>query len=125
MDSSYIVALDNTDDEHHGDALELREELRSSGMYISDYIYDEVVTLTLQWNGHGEAVRLSDYLLRSDVTVLQVASPVFRSAVELFEEHPVSFTDCTSVALMRHVGIDQMASFDTDFDAFDDIAVSP
>ena len=42
-----------------------------------------------------------------------------RARWSLFTEYPerrLSFTDCTSIALMRKRGIDAIASFDRDFD---------
>ncbi len=97
----------------------LRSRLDDTALYSSDYIYDEVVTLALSRKVHDEALKLSDYLLRSDIQIIRVVPPVFESAVELFRDYPVSFTDCTSVALMREIGVKRIATFDSDFERFD------
>jgi len=93
--------------------------------YVSDYIYDEAVTLTLKRSGTHRAARNLGRRLRGVdpypryYEFLDVSSPVFSDAVEVFEQYDdqhLSFTDATTVALCRRHDIDAVLSFDDDFD---------
>jgi len=100
--------------------------------YISDYIYDEAITLTLTRGSFVPAKRLGQRLRGADnypkaYEILHVSPAVFRSTVERFERYDdqeLSFTDATTVALAEHRGIDAVLSFDDDFDGLVD-RVSP
>lgn len=93
--------------------------------YVSDYIYDEAVTLTLKRSGAfpsarrlGEKVRGADPYPET-YELLRVSAAVFDDAVEVFERYDdqaLSFTDATTVALCRRHDIDAVLSFDDDFD---------
>jgi predicted nucleic acid-binding protein len=92
--------------------------------YVSDYIYDEAVTLTLKRGSFPPAKRLGDRLRGVDpypqvYAMLQVSAAVFDDAVDIFERYDdqaLSFTDATTVALCRQRDIDAVLSFDGDFD---------
>ena len=92
---------------------------------VSDYVYDEAVTLTLRRTERNEAsanigrrIRGADpfptvYSLR------YVDQSIFERAVSIFEgddDHGLSFTDATTVAIVNADGIDRVLSFDDDFD---------
>ena len=93
--------------------------------YLTDFIFDEAVTVTLVRTGsHDGAVSLGRRLrgvgeYPSVYELLRVDQATFDAAVELFETYDdqgLSFTDATSVAVCDRVGIDQILSFDDDFD---------
>ena len=79
--------------------------------YVSDYVFDEAVTLTRSRTGsHGAARGMCDRMLGNDpfpdlYRMLHVTESVFEEAVEAFErfdDQPLSFTDATTVALVEH-----------------------
>ena len=93
--------------------------------YLSDYIFDEAVTLTQRRAGAFEpAQRLGDRLRGVGsyphvYELLWVSAAVFSDAVEVFERYDdqgLSFTDATTVALADRHDIDTVLSFDDDFD---------
>ena len=92
--------------------------------YVSDYIYDEAVTLTLKRGSFPPAKRLGNRLRGVNpypqVYAMQwVSAAVFDEAVDVFEQYDdqvLSFTDATTVALCRRHDIDSVLSFDDDFD---------
>ncbi|WP_096389016.1 type II toxin-antitoxin system VapC family toxin [Halopenitus persicus] len=97
--------------------------------YISDYIYDEAVTLTLKRGGSFTPAKHLGAKLRGaesypDVyDVLHVSRAVFEDAVDVFERYDdraLSFTDATTIALCRRHDIDAVMSFDDDFDGLVD-----
>ena len=93
--------------------------------YVSDYIFDEAVTLTQTRAGTFEpAKRLGDRIrgvgsYPQVYEMLWVSAAVFSDAVEVFEQYDdqeLSFTDATTVALVERHDIDSVLSFDDDFD---------
>lgn len=97
--------------------------------YISDYIYDEAVTLTLKRGNSFTAAKRLGERLRGDgaypqtYEMLRVSAAVFTAAVDIFERYDdqdLSFTDATIVALVRRHDIDCLLSFDDDFDGLVD-----
>lgn len=92
--------------------------------YVSDYIYDEAVTLTLKRGGFTPAAQLGERLRGSGqypqvYRMVSVSGAVFADAVDIFERYDnqqLSFTDATTVALCERHAIDAVMSFDDDFD---------
>lgn len=91
-----------------------------SKFYTSNFIVDEVVTFILYTQGHGEAVKALEILRGSRfLDVLHVSEDVESRADKEFkkyEDHRISYTDCTTKALMDIHGIDTVFSFDKDFE---------
>ncbi|WP_436911114.1 type II toxin-antitoxin system VapC family toxin [Halosimplex marinum] len=97
--------------------------------YVSDYLYDEAVTLTLSRTGSFEQAKRVGRRIRGAgeypdlVTLEHVDRSVFRDGVaafERFDDQGLSFTDATTVALMEKRDIDSVLSFDDDFDGIVD-----
>ena len=96
---------------------------------VSDYIYDEAITLTLKRSGSHDAARALGRRVRgvdpypNTYELLRVSPAVFTDALEIFErfdDQRLSFTDSTTVALARRLDIDYILSFDDDFDGLVD-----
>jgi len=95
----------------------------------SDYVYDETVTLTYQRTGSidraiavGERLRSTDDGLDA-VTMHHITESVFCEAIDAFErfdDHGLSFTDATTVALADRHDVDIVLSFDDDFEGLVD-----
>lgn len=118
---------DRSSPRHDAAAAAVRELL--SGTYgqafTSDYVFDETVTLTLSRTGRVEAARKVGERIRGSgdypdaVSLLFVSSDCFERAVaafDRFDDHALSFTDATTVALVEERDIDAVLSFDDDFD---------
>jgi len=115
--------------DHDSDALDAVYDGVRGQPYVSDYIYDEAVTLTLTRAGSFPAAeRLGQRLRGVDpypkaYELLRVSAAAFDDAVAVFERYDdqeLSFTDATSVALCRRHDIDGILSFDDDFDGLVD-----
>ncbi|MEF8783817.1 MAG: type II toxin-antitoxin system VapC family toxin [Haloarculaceae archaeon] len=132
VDTGVLYADHDTDATRHDDAsvaLEAVYDGEFGHPYVSDYIYDETVTLTLT---RGESVAAAKHIgekLRGDgpypqtYELLRVSAAVFADAVDLFERYDdqaVSFTDATTIALAARHDIDCVMSFDDDFDGIVD-----
>ncbi len=122
VDTSAFVALADRRDRNHGAA---KRFLRSAAkkrrpLVTSTDVFDEIVTLVRYRIGHAVAVDIGEKLLASSwCRVLDIGDDTRRAAWDGFVRHrdqTFSFTDCTSFALMRSMGIDEAFTFDrTDF----------
>jgi len=97
--------------------------------YLTDYIYDETVTLALaRTDSHAEAMRLGRQLRGAGdfpdlFSLRNLSQSVFETAVGVFERYDdqrLSFTDATTVAFAETNDIDTVLSFDDDFDGLVD-----
>jgi predicted nucleic acid-binding protein len=128
VDTGVLYADHDTDATRHdaaSDALDAVYDGEYGLPYVSDYIYDEAVTLTLT---HSESLaaakRLGERLRGADpypqtYELLHVSVAAFTDAVELFERYDdqeLSFTDATTIALSERHDVDRVMSFDDDFD---------
>lgn len=127
VDTGVLYADHDTDASRHDVASEAIEVVYDGELgtpVLSDYIYDEAVTLTLMRGSFPAAKRLGERLRGVDPypnvhAMRRVSAAVFDDAVELFErfdDQKLSFTDATTVALCRRHAIDSVLSFDDDFD---------
>jgi len=124
IDTGIFVALRNADDDFHDRSKELmRRALKGEfgRTYTSDYVIDEALTTALvRTKKHALALDLGRYIMESPrITKLRVNEDIFEKAWEkfkLFKDRPLSFTDCTSLALIEKSGIKQIMSFDSGFD---------
>ncbi|MEM2990846.1 MAG: PIN domain-containing protein [Halobacteria archaeon] len=121
LDSSLIVAYSNESDENHARALQIVRDLerdKYGTLVITDYIFNEVVTVMLVKTKNLEKVlELGETLLNSTV-LFRVNEDLFNEAWRLFKEQSkpkFSFTDCTSIAACKANGISNIATFDEDF----------
>ncbi|MCW4050813.1 MAG: PIN domain-containing protein [Candidatus Bathyarchaeota archaeon] len=127
IDTGIFVAFHNTRDKNHKRAVEIIKTIASGqhgAAYTSDYVFHEAVTVTLtRTRRHEVAVRLGEMLLgigiQPFVVILNVDEGAFRASWHLFTtltDRGLSFTDCTTLALLKAHDIEYLASFDTDFD---------
>ncbi len=88
-------------------------------------MFDEAVTLALARSRRPEpAIRLGEFILGTGegvrfIGLAYVSARVFLRSWTLFRRlasRGLSFTDCTTVDLMRTLRLDELASFDREFD---------
>ena len=110
VDTSAFLALVNEKDNNHLAAASFLEEIKNGKVRIkkiitSDYIIDETLTRIRYAMGHKEAVYWGQDILSSKVIEkVDVGRELFEPAWELFktyEDKKLSFTDCTSFAIMK------------------------
>lgn len=121
VDTSFWCALYDAADEHHPSADGLWKTLKKLPvqLYITDYVFDETVTIVRRRISHQGAVRLGNTLMKSRlVTVIHINEELFRESWELFTTHKdksYSFTDCSSFIVMQALGITKAIAFDHHF----------
>jgi len=128
VDTGVVYADHDTDASRHeaaSRALEAVYDGEWGQPYVSDYVFDEAITLTRKRSGAFEPARRLGARLRGVdpypkvYELLRISAPVFDDAIDVFErfsDHSLSFTDATTVALCDRRGIDHVLSFDDDFD---------
>lgn len=121
LDSGYLVALENTRDEHHLRARKHWQSFSRSLIPIltTSYVLDEAVTYLNSRGHHAKAVEIGTRLLTSPSTELvHVDEELFRSGWSYFTSRPdkrFSLTDCISFVLMRQRDITDALAFDAHF----------
>jgi predicted nucleic acid-binding protein len=131
IDTAAFLAIENRRDVHHERALAFRDASLGDGrtFVTSDYVLDESYTLIRLRAGHavavqfGEDVRASRVLRVEHVTpeVVDAAWRVFKA----FADKEFSFTDCTSFALMEHLRVSTVFTFDEHFRQYGQFVVRP
>ncbi len=124
VDTGIFVALHNGDDEFHLRSRELMKQALKSDfgrIFTSDYVIDEAITTALvRTKKHDIAYDLGRYIIESPrITKLWIGEDSFELAwkkFNVFKDKPLSFTDCTSLAIIEAKGIKQIMSFDGGFD---------
>ena len=121
VDTSAWVALNDLKDQHHAVAVEKLARIRSEKVELvtSDYILDETLTLIRMRTFHQAAIAFGDALLKSGVASMVTISDEVRSAAFVlfrkYDDKDLSFTDCTSFALMKRLKVQTAFTFDGHF----------
>ena len=127
LDSSLIIAYSNEADENHAKAKQVADDVAKEKYgtpVITDYVFDEVVTVMLaRTKSLVRVTKLGETLLAA-TRVVWIDRDLFDAAWVLFKQQPrkrLSFTDCTSIAACRANGISNVATFDEDFAELDNM----
>ena len=122
LDTSYIIALEITDDQYHSQALNYWQSLLSGAPQLvkTSFILDEVATFFNSRNHHSKAVEVGNNLLASpSVNFVHVQKSLFEEGWGYFVKHTdkaYSLTDCISFVVMQQLKIQVALSFDKHFD---------
>lgn len=120
-DTSFFFALAAKRDNAHSRATAAFARLLKAKrpLVTTDYVIDETLTLVKLRTEAAVALALLQRIEQSDsITVQDISAPRFQAAKALFRKHAdhgYSFTDCTSFAVMRELGIDQALTTDAHF----------
>jgi predicted nucleic acid-binding protein len=121
VDTGAWFAVQVTDDAHHKVARETFAHILAAGqpLVASNLVIGETYTLLHVSKGYREAKRFLDMLAQSrKIERLFITDQVERHAYEILErfaDHPFSFVDATSFALMRQQRIRHAFAFDIHF----------
>ena len=119
-DTSGWYALVDASDPDHDRARNWFKQNRRP-LITTDYIFDEALTLIRTSLGHKEAVKFAESLLASRLAqLISVTEKDKERAWAIFQRYDdkvLSFTDCTSFAVMERLKIDTAFTVDHDFKA--------
>ncbi len=94
--------------------------VKKTWLFTSDYVLDETLTLMRARLGHDKAVEFGRWVLQSPlVKIIHIDEETWQAAWEIFVKHKdkdFSFTDCTSFAIMRKLGLINAFTFDRHFE---------
>jgi predicted nucleic acid-binding protein len=115
VDAWAWIALYNPSDQHYAIAILAQEELLKAGYrwYTTNFVLDEAYTALRRWGSHSRAVqfgrRMQAIANSGALEIIAVSPEVERAAWELFERYDtvanLSYTDCTTAAIMQDRGI--------------------
>ena len=119
LDSGVLVAFYNHDDQNHLRSIDVLNNIKENSLgtqIISDYIFDETITLLKKYLGNKKTSEIGEYLL-SNLEFKEVDPLLFQISWQLSKKFSdLSFTDCTNLVLMQHYNINHLATFDSGFD---------
>ncbi|SNQ59727.1 type II toxin-antitoxin system VapC family toxin [Candidatus Methanoperedens nitratireducens] len=122
IDTSALIAARNADDKNHKKAMALMAPAlhgEYGKVFVSDYIFDEAVTLAYIRTGNKKFAHDIGMFTRAKPINFRFIEPVdFDRAWELyqqFNDKHLSFTDCTNIALMERLDIKTLFTFDGEF----------
>ena len=124
IDTNIFAAakLKNDVDHKRGKAL-LEEAIlgKYGSVLTSDYIFDEIITLlNIRSKRHQLVFEFGNSILTSSsIDIIKVNDEIFEAAWDKFgkfEDKLLSFTDCTTLAIMENLKIEKIMSFDKHFD---------
>lgn len=122
LDTSAVIAARNADDKNHTKTLEIMAPAlhgEYGKVFVSDYIFDEAVTLAYIRTGNKRFAHDIGRFARAKPINFRFIEPIdFDRAWELYQQYEdkhLSFTDCTNIALMERLDIETLFTFDTEF----------
>ena len=122
VDTGAWYALFNDLDIYHPRASAFMQKLigQKAWLFASDYVIDETLTLIRARLGHEKAVEFGRWVLQSPlVRMINVDEKIWQAAWDVFvryDDKEFSFTDCTSFAIMRQLGLLNAFAFDHNFE---------
>lgn len=123
VDTGAWYALVDADDPDHGRVVPCFRAHRGR-LITSNFVFDEAITLTRYRLGWPVASRLGAQLRAGQVALVERVTPIEideEAAWAIFSSYrdkSLSFTDCTSFALVKRLDIDLCLAIDSDFRSF-------
>jgi len=120
IDASFFIAALNKDDQWHEKAGEILPIIIKEKKMTSELILSESVTLIGSIFGNKSGLKLFNYILDNH-EVHYIDKEMSLNAMETFLKYDgtLSFADSVSIEMMRNLKIDEIVSFDSDFDKVD------
>jgi uncharacterized protein len=116
-------------DRHHALASAFLASVPPGRLLTSDFVLDEALTLFKVRGANSYGVALGRRILEGTACGLErVTDGDLQAAFQVFSrfsDKGWSFTDCTSIVLMRRLGISQAMAFDAHFEQFGNVQVLP
>ena len=121
-DSSGLIAKALEGDPQHRIAdHEIRRILRQGQRFMtSNYVFDETVTRVQRLTSHSRAAQVGDWILSSRVIQrIYIDEELESASWKLFlkyNDQNLSFTDASTIVIMKRFEIDEIFTFDSDFE---------
>lgn len=123
VDTSYLLALELANDQHHNVALKhWKQVIKKASLQLvtTSYVFDEVVTFFNCRGHHSKAIEIGNRLLRSpSVNMIHIDETLFHEGWLYFQQYQdkdYSLTDCISFVVMHRHAIHTAYTFDHHFE---------
>ncbi len=120
VDTDAFLAYFSSKDPHHEKARSIIDQAK--GIIITDYIYDEILTLARKRLGINPSIAIMRHIKHNkDIEMIVVTEKDKTTAEKVFEKYAdkdFSFTDCTTFAVIQRLGIKNILSFDKHFQQY-------
>jgi predicted nucleic acid-binding protein len=118
VDTGYILALVNENDQHHAEALVLSERYDGQPVIVTDAVLLEIGN-ALSRMARDAAVQIIQDLRESQgATVVHLTPELFDAALAMYRRHTDKqwgLVDCVSFVVMRRMGLTTALAFDQHF----------
>lgn len=120
IDTSAFIALTNKSDQFHKKAVDFVKQLdKGVQFYTTNYILDESFTRIRMMAGLRESIIFGKNVFAGSLyKIYYIDKELEKDAFEIFKKYnnlKLSFTDCTSFALMKKLNLISAFTFDEDF----------
>lgn len=122
VDSGFLIALEDRDDQHHSRAAAhwRKIALAVPTLVTTSFVLDEVITFFNNRGRHAKAAEIGTRILASpSVRLIHVDEDLFRAGFEFLARHTdkrYSLTDCVSFVVMHRMGLHEALAFDAHFE---------
>ena len=116
LDSTYLIGLILKNDSLYYKSHLLKPYLDDENKIINNTVFNEVLHSVTSNNSHYDLNHIKKLLLSFNIDFL--TSDDYLDSFDIFEYYnfSVNFSDCTILNTMQNYNINQIASFDSDFD---------
>lgn len=121
LDTSFFKGFVDSGDEFYSKAIAIMQKMYQKGLQLvtSNFVIDESFTLLRVKAGVESAKKLHNFFANEgrDIEVARVEARDEQSVWDWFwnDWSKLSYTDCTSFAVMKRLGLTQVATFDKHF----------
>ncbi|WP_304103109.1 type II toxin-antitoxin system VapC family toxin [Methanobrevibacter ruminantium] len=116
LDSTYLIGLILKNDSLYYKSHLLKPYLDDENKIINNTVFNEVLNSVTSNNSHYDLNHIKKLLLSFNIDFL--TSDDYLDSFDIFEYYnfSVNFSDCTILNTMQNYNINQITSFDSDFD---------
>ncbi len=118
IDTGYILALVNENDQHHAEAVALSENFDGQPVVVTDAVLLEIGNALSRMDRDAAAQIIQDLRKSPGVNVVNLTPELFESAFEMYRHHTDKqwgLVDCVSFVVMRGLALTTALAFDQHF----------
>jgi len=118
IDTGYILALVNENDQHHAEALALSEHYDGRSVVVTDAVLLEIGNALSRMDRNAAVQIIQDIRNSPGTTVVNLTPELFEAAFALYRRHTDKqwgLIDCVSFVVMRRMGLTSALVFDQHF----------
>lgn len=118
VDTGYVIALVNTNDQHHAQALRLAKKYTGYPLITTDAVLLEIGNALSRIARRQASQIIHHFHAAEEVTVIHLNPMLFNSALSLYDAYQDKtwgLVDCVSFVVMREMRLSQALAFDQHF----------